>query len=85
MGKKIQLTARKKVSVPCPRCGAPSGKRCELFSGMGKRNEPHIESYFQTRVAINMRLRYFSIESPSLKGGKNLYLAIFSSRRVNGS
>jgi hypothetical protein len=40
---KNELTRKQIFSVPCPTCGAAIGKPCGLYSGIGKRNEPHLE------------------------------------------
>jgi len=36
------LTPKQLLSVPCPTCGVPAGKRCERYSGV-PRKEPHVE------------------------------------------
>jgi hypothetical protein len=41
--KTSQLTLKQKLSVRCPVCGAAIGVRCKLYSGLGHRNEPHVQ------------------------------------------
>jgi hypothetical protein len=49
--KKSDLTARQKLFVPCPVCSAGTGERCKMYSGFGRRNEPHSErKYFAMQV-----------------------------------
>ncbi len=49
--KKSELTPEQAVSVPCPTCNAPIGKRCELRSG-ALRSEPHVDRKFAAMEAI---------------------------------
>lgn len=45
--KKSELTNKQKLSVPCPVCVAGVGEHCKMYSGLGRRNEPHPErKYF---------------------------------------
>jgi hypothetical protein len=45
--RKSDLTAKQKLFVTCPVCGAGVGKACKMYSGFGSRNEAHSErKYF---------------------------------------
>src|ERR1700688_4845814 len=39
--KRSELTNKQKLSVPCPVCAAAVGQRCKMYSGFGRRKEPH--------------------------------------------
>jgi hypothetical protein len=41
--KRSELTNQQKLLVPCPVCGAAVGERCKMYSGFGRRKEPHSE------------------------------------------
>ena len=41
--KRSQLTDKQKLAVPCPTCAAAIGEQCKMYSGLGRRNEPHSE------------------------------------------
>jgi hypothetical protein len=43
--KKSELTPKQISVVPCPTCGVPAGKRCELHSG-ALRSGPHADRKF---------------------------------------
>ena len=38
--------------VPCPICAAAIGERCKMYSGVGRRKEPHAERKYQAIQAI---------------------------------
>ncbi len=48
------LTPKRLLSVPCPTCGAPAGKRCERYSGV-PRKEPHVERKLAATEAIKKK------------------------------
>jgi hypothetical protein len=50
--KRSELTNKQKLLVPCPMCGAAIGKPCQLYSGLGRRKEPHAERKYQAAQAI---------------------------------
>jgi hypothetical protein len=50
--KRSELTNQQKLLVPCPICRAPIGVRCQMYSGLGRRNEPHAERKYQAVQAI---------------------------------
>jgi hypothetical protein len=50
--KRSELTDKQKLLVPCPMCGAAIGKPCQLYSGLGRRKEPHAERKYQAAQAI---------------------------------
>jgi hypothetical protein len=45
--KRSELTNRQKLLVPCPICGAAIGAHCKMYSGLGRRKEPHAERKYQ--------------------------------------
>jgi hypothetical protein len=51
---KKELTPKQLSAVPCPTCGVPAGKRCELHSG-ALRSEPHVDRKFAAAEAIVRR------------------------------
>jgi hypothetical protein len=70
-----ELTPKQILSVPCPTCGAATGKACELHSG-ALRFEPHrdrklsaaeaVETIQQTTTALTTAL------TPSPKARMNI-------------
>jgi len=42
------------LAVPCPTCGAASGKRCVLHSG-SQRSEPHVDRKLSAAEAVEMK------------------------------
>jgi len=50
--KRSELTNQQKLLVPCPICRAPIGVRCQMYSGLGQRNEPHAERKYQAVQAV---------------------------------
>jgi hypothetical protein len=50
--KRSELTTKQKLSVPCPTCTAVIGERCKMYSGVGRRKEPHAERKYQAVQAI---------------------------------
>lgn len=50
--KRSALTDQQKLLVPCPICGAAIGVRCQMYSGLGRRNEPHADRKYQAVQAI---------------------------------
>ena len=50
--KRSKLTNKQKLSVPCPTCAAAIGEQCKMYSGLGRRNEPHAERKYQAVQAI---------------------------------
>jgi hypothetical protein len=50
--KRSELTVKQKLSVPCPICAAAVGERCKMYSGLGRRKEPHVERKYQAIQAI---------------------------------
>jgi hypothetical protein len=50
--KRSELTNKQKLSVPCPTCAAAIGEHCRMFSGLGRRKEPHAERKYQAVEAI---------------------------------
>jgi hypothetical protein len=50
--KRSELTNQQKLLVPCPICRAPIGVRCQMYSGLGRRNEPHAERKYQAVQAV---------------------------------
>jgi hypothetical protein len=50
--KRSELTNKQKLFVPCPICAAAIGKRCKMYSGFGRRNEPHSERKYYAIQAI---------------------------------
>jgi hypothetical protein len=50
--KKSELTNKHKLLVPCPICRAPIGVRCQMYSGLGRRNEAHSERKYQAVQAF---------------------------------
>jgi hypothetical protein len=50
--KRSELTTKQKLSVPCPTCAAAIGERCKMYSGLGRRKEPHAERKYQATQAI---------------------------------
>jgi hypothetical protein len=54
--KRGELTSKQKLSVPCPVCAAAIGEHCKLYSGLGRRNEPHAERKYQAVHDIEQRL-----------------------------
>jgi hypothetical protein len=49
--KRSELTNKQKLFVPCPICAA-IGERCKMYSGVGRRKEPHAERKYQAIQAI---------------------------------
>jgi hypothetical protein len=49
-----ELTKKQVSSVPCPTCGVPVGRRCELFAG-GLRIEPHMARKGAAAEAIALK------------------------------
>ena len=45
--KRSELAKQQKLIVPCPICGAAIGESCKMYSGLGRRNEPHSERKYQ--------------------------------------
>lgn len=52
--KRKELKPKQILSVSCPTCGVPVGKRCVLHSG-GLRSEPHIDRKFAAVEVIAMK------------------------------
>lgn len=50
--KRSELTMKQKLSVACPICAAAVGERCQMYPGLGPRNEPHTERKFYAIEAI---------------------------------
>jgi hypothetical protein len=50
--KRSELTNKQKLSVPCPTCAAAIGQQCKMYSGLGRRKEPHAERKYQALQAI---------------------------------
>jgi hypothetical protein len=50
--KRSELTNKQKLLVPCPICAAAVGERCKMYSGLGRRNEPHAERKYYAIQAI---------------------------------
>jgi hypothetical protein len=50
--KRSELTNKQKLFVPCPICAAAIGEHCKMYSGLGRRNEPHAERKYQAIQAI---------------------------------
>jgi hypothetical protein len=50
--KRSELTNEQKLCVPCPICAAAIGERCKMYSGFGRRNEPHSERKYYAIQAI---------------------------------
>jgi predicted transporter len=50
--KRSELTNKQKLLVPCPICGAAIGVNCKMYSGLGRRNEPHAERKYQAVQAV---------------------------------
>jgi hypothetical protein len=50
--KRSDLTNKQKLFVPCPICAAAIGERCKMYSGVGRRKEPHAERKYQAIQAI---------------------------------
>jgi len=50
--KRSELTNKQKLFVPCPICAAAIGERCKMYSGVGRRKEPHAERKYQAIQAI---------------------------------
>jgi hypothetical protein len=48
------LSPRALLAVACPKCGAPVGKRCLLYSG-GMRNEPHVDRKLSAIEALEAK------------------------------
>jgi len=43
--KRSELTNQQKLLVPCPIFAAAIGEHCQMYSGFGRRNEPHARKY----------------------------------------
>lgn len=52
--KKKELTPKQILSVPCPTCGVPAGKRCVLHSG-GPRSQPHVDRTLAALAVIERK------------------------------
>jgi hypothetical protein len=50
--KRSKLTNKQKLLVPCPICAAAIGEPCKMYSGLGRRNEPHAERKYQAVQVI---------------------------------
>jgi hypothetical protein len=50
--KRSELTNKQKLLVPCPICTAAIGVPCKMYSGFGRRNEPHSERKYSAIQAI---------------------------------
>jgi hypothetical protein len=50
--KRSELTNKQKLFVPCPICAAAIGEHCKMYSGLGRRNEPHAEREYQAIQAM---------------------------------
>jgi hypothetical protein len=50
--KRSELTNKQKLFVSCPICAAAIGERCKMYSGVGRRKEPHAERKYQAIQAI---------------------------------
>lgn len=53
--KRSELTNKQKLSVPCPICAAAIGEQCKMYSGQGRRNEPHAERKYHAIQAIEQQ------------------------------
>jgi hypothetical protein len=49
-----ELTAKQKLSVPCPTCGAATGDACVLHTG-ALRNQPHRDRKLSAAEAVEMK------------------------------
>ena len=64
--KRSELTNKQKLLVPCPICAAAIGEHCKMYSGFGRRNEPHAERKYQAIQAIEQV--YFRSDSVFIAG-----------------
>jgi hypothetical protein len=48
------MTPKQLSSVPCPRCGAATGKRCVLHSG-AFRADPHVDRRVSAIEAVEIK------------------------------
>jgi hypothetical protein len=69
--KKSELTNKQKLLVPCPICRAAIGVHCKLYSGLGRRKEPHSERKYQAIQALEQvhgpRGRHSGVASSSCR------------------
>ena len=69
--KRSELTNQQKLLVPCPICRAPIGVRCQMYSGLEVRKEPHAERKYQAIQAIEQdrgpRGRHSAVTSSSCR------------------
>jgi hypothetical protein len=56
-----------KLFVPRPICAAAPGEHCKMYSGFGRRNEPHAERQYQGIQAVEQD--YFRSDSAFIAGG----------------
>jgi hypothetical protein len=62
--KRSELSNQQKLLVPCPICRAPIGVRCQMYSGLGRRNESHAERKYQAVQAIEQNGMVIRLATP---------------------
>jgi hypothetical protein len=67
------LTSRQLFSVPCPRCGAATGRKCELHSG-GLRFEPHLDRKLSAIEAVETKRMHVDAKATQFKNREVIYI-----------
>jgi predicted transporter len=62
--KRSELTNKQKLFVPCPICAAAIGEHCQMYSGLGRRNEPHAERKYQAVQAAEQHGMVIRLATP---------------------
>ena len=73
--KRSELTNKQKLFVPCPICAAAIGEHCQMYSGLGRRNEPHAERKYQRSKPSNNMEWSFVSQLPLAHGVLNVVLS----------
>jgi hypothetical protein len=66
--KRSELTVKQKLSVPCPICAVAVGERCQMYSGLGRRNEPHMERKFYAIEALEHYRGQYNVDADGYSG-----------------